>query len=362
MKNIEIKSGNTSAEISLIGASIISLNSKDKEGNITKEAMYSYVGGNSWKGRDGQCAFHMFPILCDLRPIDELYMKFPNMGNIQKEKDVYIVHTVSDGYKCLRSDENGKYPDGYFYNGDFYQIGKHGFLKSLTFAIESQSENSIVLVTHDTLETLKQFPWKFEARLAHSIENGKISSKFEVKNLSPEPMPFFQGTHSTYATEGSLDNYIVKLFYPQDIKEVTAWEFETPEKTYAFNPSKGFRLNEEMFKGSVTLFIDKKGFDEVALFKKEGLNEKLVVSFHLSDRDNVLAIWDPTSKLDDKAGKRGLALEPSTHVQGAFNKTLELKDNKELVWLNQGRTWSKTIVTNMHPPAKIIDKKHEVRF
>jgi len=295
MNFLKLSDKNTHAEIGIKGGSITALYVTDAHGSIVKEVMYRYerVGGNAWQGRiGGQFSFNMFPLF-----------------------------------------------------GSHTGMTKHGFAHLLDFKVIENTSKKVVLSANDTPETLAEYPWKFEIRMTHAVEDGKLSSQTEITNLSDTPMPFIEGQHFTFFREGKLDDYIIRLIYPAGgVEQVTAWTFENPEAAYTFNPSEGLQLKEKMLENSVSLAIDKKGFNKVELLRKESDKLVPVVSYDLSNGEHILIIWNPTSgfipdsdKID--CGLRGIAIEPGNAMPGTFPNVPHIKP---------GETYTKTIIINPH--------------
>ena len=102
----------------------------------------------------------------------------------------------------------GSVRDGkYTFEGETYNIEKHGFARSREFEVEDKGEDRVVFLLRENTETLKQYPWKFEFRVEYKLKNNTINVKFSVKNTSDKSLYAAFGAHEAYDCSDGLENY-----------------------------------------------------------------------------------------------------------------------------------------------------------
>lgn len=86
--------------------------------------------------------------------------------------------------------------------GDTYPVGKqsyslpqHGFARRLPWAVRQAEEDLLVVGLSSSEETLRQFPWRFDAQLTFSLEDSQLTLDFDVENQDTRPMPLHLGFH-----------------------------------------------------------------------------------------------------------------------------------------------------------------------
>ncbi|WP_205509879.1 aldose 1-epimerase family protein [Longitalea arenae] len=86
----------------------------------------------------------------------------------------------------------------YFYNGQSYQLPRHGFARDKQFAIEHQAADSITFLLRHDAETLTVFPFAFEFRIRYTLVENALAVAYEVVNTGNEWMYFSVGAHPAF--------------------------------------------------------------------------------------------------------------------------------------------------------------------
>lgn len=145
MKIIELNHDAMSAQISTLGAELISLKKNGTE--------YLWQGDPAfWHGQS--------PLL------------FPTCGN------------------CW----NGSYR----VNGREYKIGKHGFARHMEFDIVRQTGHTVTLAIHSDDDTLTVFPFRFFLFVTYRLEVSGIEVEWLVQNQGDDEMFFDIGAHPAF--------------------------------------------------------------------------------------------------------------------------------------------------------------------
>lgn len=104
--------------------------------------------------------------------------------------------------------------DKYTYKGKEYTLRKHGYARSATFEVESQTDNSAVFLHKSNEETKRCFPFDYELRVIYALTDKKLQVEYYIKNLTDGTMYFSIGSHEAYYTPDGIEDYDV--IFPQN--------------------------------------------------------------------------------------------------------------------------------------------------
>lgn len=108
--------------------------------------------------------------------------------------------------------------DKYTYNGETYEMPKHGFIRKLPFEVEATADDTATFMFAANEETLKMFPWRFELRIKYTLIREKIKVEYFVLNKSDDTMYYSIGSHEGYDCPEGIENYDV-VFEKEEILE-----------------------------------------------------------------------------------------------------------------------------------------------
>ncbi|MDD4700143.1 MAG: aldose 1-epimerase family protein [Oscillospiraceae bacterium] len=109
---------------------------------------------------------------------------------------------------------SGLKDDKYLLDGVEYTLAKHGFAKQKTFELESKQEDSAVFLLKADTETLKQYPFNFEFRIAYELIGKKLKVTYKVTNKYTKKMYFSIGAHEAYNCPEGIEDY--DICFPQN--------------------------------------------------------------------------------------------------------------------------------------------------
>ncbi len=90
----------------------------------------------------------------------------------------------------------GKLPgDTYPVDKQSYSMPQHGFARRLPWTVRQAEEDLLVVGLTSSEETLRQFPWRFDAQLTFSLEGSQLTLDFDVENQDTRPLPVHLGFH-----------------------------------------------------------------------------------------------------------------------------------------------------------------------
>ena len=143
--------------------------------------------------------------------------------------------------------------DSYTYNGETYELPRHGFARNIEFSFDKRSEHQVIFELNETEETKTVYPFNFKLLMAYTLMDNELVIEYFVRNQSDEVLPFSIGAHPAFAITGNFENYSLK-FNKED-------SFET------------HHLENESFNGKTTLVETRNNSIALnyALFEKDAL-------------------------------------------------------------------------------------------
>ena len=108
--------------------------------------------------------------------------------------------------------------DKYTYNGETYEMPKHGFIRKLPFEVEATADDTATFMFASNEDTLKIFPWKFELRIKYTLNGEKIKVEYFVLNKSDDTMYYSIGSHEGYDCPEGIEAYDV-VFEKEEVLE-----------------------------------------------------------------------------------------------------------------------------------------------
>lgn len=101
------------------------------------------------------------------------------------------------------------------HQGKLYEMGIHGFARKQNFVCTAQSETAVTLTLEANEETLAQYPFRFRFSVTYALEGSRVNITFQVENLGSETMHFAWGGHPGFnvpLTEGeTMADYEVEF-------------------------------------------------------------------------------------------------------------------------------------------------------
>ncbi len=86
----------------------------------------------------------------------------------------------------------------YYYEGRAYSLPRHGFARDREFTVESQRADSITFLLQSDEQTRAVYPFEFELRVGYRLVSNKVSTTYQIRNPSSEPMYFSVGGHPAF--------------------------------------------------------------------------------------------------------------------------------------------------------------------
>ena len=100
-------------------------------------------------------------------------------------------------------------------NGQWYEMGRHGFAKHAEFTLASQEEDRIALTLEASPETRARYPFDFRLTVSYALEENGIATSFLVENTGGEPLPYTVGGHPGFnipvGEQAEFSDYVIRF-------------------------------------------------------------------------------------------------------------------------------------------------------
>lgn len=181
-----------------------------------------------------------------------------------------------------------------YFNGVLYKHRQHGILRNQDFKLVSKSEAELCFENEYSSDTLKEYPFKYKARISYKIDGKKVYTNIEIENLDDKDMPFNIGGHPAF----NCPIYDGEKFSDYVVEFSEEESFDSPH--IMPNATLDFSRVDARYRGLTTLNLTKNMFfldtiintnvksKSVKLLNPKGLGIKF--SF---DGFKTLAIWTP---------------------------------------------------------------------
>lgn len=94
----------------------------------------------------------------------------------------------------------------YFFDGQFYQLPRHGFARDYEFDVAVTSDTEVVFKLINDVETMKCYPFQFRLQIRYRLKGRQFSCTYEVTNPSAESSLLFSiGAHPAFAVPFTND-------------------------------------------------------------------------------------------------------------------------------------------------------------
>ncbi len=185
------------------------------------------------------------------------------------------------------------------FDGQWYELSKHGFAKEMEFKAERRTESEVLLAIKDTEETRRCYPYEFGFSICFKLTEAGIWTEYQVENQGSKTMYYCLGAHPGFncpMEEGeSFEDYRLQFDHEEDchavVYDLEALEFDRGKPGYHLERTSVLPLRYELFDSDAVYF--------------EGLKSKKVSLIHGSTGKGVqvsfedfasVAFWTPMGK------------------------------------------------------------------
>lgn len=97
------------------------------------------------------------------------------------------------------------------YNGTKYEMAQHGFARFKEFTLEKATPVRACYLLKSDEETKKNYPFDFEFRVVFELDQKKLNITYSVINLSEGNMYFSFGGHEGYDCPEGAEDYVIEF-------------------------------------------------------------------------------------------------------------------------------------------------------
>lgn len=105
-------------------------------------------------------------------------------------------------------------------DGQWYEMGQHGFARRREFSMAQQQENQVSLQLSSNFETKKLYPFDFSLTVTYTLLETGIETAFSIKNTGDRAMPFAVGGHPGFNIpvdeKAVFEDYTICFEMPED--------------------------------------------------------------------------------------------------------------------------------------------------
>lgn len=94
--------------------------------------------------------------------------------------------------------------DGYEWQGKWYDMPKHGFIRPLEWQVESVKEKEAVFLLQ---QKNPGFPFEYDLRAIYTVSGNCLKVAYAVTNRDEAPFCFSIGSHEAYACPEGIEKY-----------------------------------------------------------------------------------------------------------------------------------------------------------
>lgn len=99
--------------------------------------------------------------------------------------------------------------DTYTVDGKDYHLPRHGFARDMMFTVVSLTSEKVTMALHDSEETLKVYPYRFNLAVTYRLEGNKVHVIWHVENTDTKDIHFQIGGHPAFnMPSGKLEGMI----------------------------------------------------------------------------------------------------------------------------------------------------------
>ena len=100
--------------------------------------------------------------------------------------------------------------DTYRVDGKEYHLPRHGFARDMDFTLIRQGEDRATFALHESEETLKVYPYRFNLAVSYRLSGNKIHVVWHVENTDCRELHFQIGGHPAFLAPGCKEDEDLK--------------------------------------------------------------------------------------------------------------------------------------------------------
>lgn len=230
----------------------------------------------------------------------------------------------------------------YLYDGNAYNMPKHGFALGARFSTAGAQGSKIVFEYSDNDETRKIYPFAFLFQVVFELADNKLITTYRVENHNKCPMYFSLGSHEAYrcprGSKETFEDYYLEFEKDSTYisEKVTDAGLISGETYTVIDNGRTIPLKYELFANDTLIFKNVPG-NKIFLKSKKSTD---VVEVNYQDAPN-LGIWT-------KVGAPYICIEPWYGLPDEAQHDGRLENKLGIVNLKVGNEFAWTHSITIH--------------
>ncbi|NOJ95400.1 aldose epimerase [Corallococcus coralloides] len=151
------------------------------------------AGLDTYALEDGDCRVEVIPTRGAL--VTRMVVDGEDVLYLDESTVADLTKSVRGGIPVLFPNAGPLPGDTYPADRKAYSLPQHGFARKLPWTVRQAEESLLVLGLSSSEETLRQYPWAFDAQLAFSLVGRRLTLDFDLENRDTRPLPLHLGYH-----------------------------------------------------------------------------------------------------------------------------------------------------------------------
>jgi galactose mutarotase-like enzyme len=225
----------------------------------------------------------------------------------------------------------------YLYNGNTFEISRHGFARDMEFEVLASGRDRVLLSLSANEKTRAVYPFNFRFQLAYTLEHTALTVEYRVENIGDTELLFCVGGHTAYNCplheQETFEEYLVQFEKTESFSRLLTTEagLFTGEKLPFLQNASSFSLSHDMFDLDVIVPDSLLSKSVAMINKKTGHG----VQVDYPDFEN-LAVWS------QKGDAPFVCLEPWNGRASSMDDSLSLEEKQGIIRLAPFSRYSAT--------------------
>lgn len=148
----------------------------------------------------------------------------------------------------------------YHYEGNSYELSRHGFARDMNFELEAEGESDLTFLLKSNAETQTVYPFEFRLRMIYTLHQNELSVQYKVTNHDSKDLYFSVGGHPAFRVpmtdETQYTDYYLEFNETEDFNRWPLAEgglIDVSPEPVAENSNR-IRLSHELFEKDALVF------------------------------------------------------------------------------------------------------------
>lgn len=150
------------------------------------------------------------------------------------------------------------------WEGEWYEIPKHGFCKTSEFSVIQDREDCAAFTLSDSAETLKMYPYRFKLTLTYTLQEDGLFMDYQVENTDSKTICYHLGSHPGFncpmETGESFSDYVLEFEKEETaasiVYDIPNLQFDVNMRKPLLNQTRILPLTYELFADDAIFFDD----------------------------------------------------------------------------------------------------------